>query len=166
MFVEFLNNSANINIFMETNIFKSRIGWIKIKTTNGCIHSLKFVNKQVSQIHNQELLEDVNDFLSGESSILTSKFHLSGTAFQKKVWKAICKIPCGQTKTYGEIAKAIGHPTAYRAVANACGQNKIALYVPCHRVTAKNDLGGYKWGINKKKWLQKFERSATRMLLK
>ena len=84
---------------------------------------------------------------------------LIGTPFQIKVWKEIIKIPKGNTKTYKEIAKNIGHPNSARAVANACGRNPYPLIIPCHRVIRSDrGLGGYsgKGGINKKqKLLQK-----------
>lgn len=91
-------------------------------------------------------------------NINQNKLALNGTPFQIKVWRETLKIPAGQTKTYQEIAIAIGHPKAYRAVANALGANKIAYFIPCHRVI-RNDgsLGGYKWGNEKKIALLKSE---------
>ena len=68
----------------------------------------------------------------------------SGTVFQKKVWLELSKIPKGETKTYNEIAIAIGHPLAVRAVANACGKNPYPIKIPCHRVIRSDGkLGGY-----------------------
>ena len=68
----------------------------------------------------------------------------SGTVFQKKVWRELSKIPKGETKTYKEIAIAIGHPFAVRAVANACGKNPYPIKIPCHRVIRSDGkLGGY-----------------------
>jgi len=68
----------------------------------------------------------------------------SGTVFQKKVWRELSKIPKGKTKTYKEIAIAIGHPLAVRAVANACGKNPQLIKIPCHRVIRSDGkLGGY-----------------------
>ena len=68
----------------------------------------------------------------------------SGPVFQKKVWRALSKIPKGETKTYKEIAIAIGHPLAVRAVANACGKNPYPIKIPCHRVIRSDGkLGGY-----------------------
>jgi AraC family transcriptional regulator of adaptative response/methylated-DNA-[protein]-cysteine methyltransferase len=87
-----------------------------------------------------------------------SKIAFNGTPFQIKVWQAALAIPEGQTRTYHEVAQSIGQPKAYRAVANALGQNKIAYFIPCHRVIRKDgSLGGYKWGIEKKKALLEFE---------
>ena len=69
---------------------------------------------------------------------------LKGTEFQIKVWNEIAKIPKGKTKSYKEIAKAIGRPKSYRAVANACGKNPFPIEIPCHRVIKSNgELGGY-----------------------
>jgi len=79
---------------------------------------------------------------------------IRGTAFQECVWQALRRIPAGGTKTYGEIAKAIGKPTAQRAVAQACGANPIAVAIPCHRVVAAHGaLGGYGYGIKRKQAL-------------
>jgi len=80
----------------------------------------------------------------------------SGTNFQKKVWKEIKKIPKGRTKSYKELAIAIGHPKAARAVANACGKNPNPIITPCHRVIASDgSIGGYsgEGGVNKKRAL-------------
>ena len=83
---------------------------------------------------------------------------LRGTAFQRRVWAALRQIPAGQTLSYQQLAKKLGQPTAYRAVANACGANPGALLVPCHRVLRSNgDLGGFRWGIERKAALLKLE---------
>ncbi len=81
-----------------------------------------------------------------------------GTAFQKKVWKALQNIPYGQTRSYGEIAKEIGQCHAVRAVGNANHNNPIAIVIPCHRVIGANGkLTGYYSGIDKKEFLLKLE---------
>ncbi len=82
---------------------------------------------------------------------------LEGTDFQKAVWKELQKIPRGQTRTYGEIAKAIGRPNAVRAVGAACGANPVPLFIPCHRVVAQNGLGGFGAGLPWKKLLLELE---------
>ena len=87
---------------------------------------------------------------------------MSGTDFQKKVWKEIRKIPKGKTITYKEIAIKIGHPKSSRAVANACGKNPYPIKVPCHRVIRSDGgLGGYsgEGGIKTKEKLLKLEKN-------
>jgi AraC family transcriptional regulator of adaptative response/methylated-DNA-[protein]-cysteine methyltransferase len=77
-----------------------------------------------------------------------------GTAFQRRVWRALQEIPPGETRTYAQIAGAIGQPAAARAVANACGANPVAVLVPCHRVVRTDGrAGGYHWGAERKKRL-------------
>ncbi|MBP8274741.1 MAG: methylated-DNA--[protein]-cysteine S-methyltransferase, partial [Acidobacteria bacterium] len=79
---------------------------------------------------------------------------IRGTAFQWRVWRALTKIPRGETRSYTDIAKAIGSPSSVRAVARACATNPVALVVPCHRVVrADGDLAGYRWGLKVKKTL-------------
>ena len=86
---------------------------------------------------------------------------LIGTAFQKKVWDALMKIPHGQTRSYTQIAEAIGHPRSMRAVANACANNHVAIVVPCHRVVrGDGSLGGYRWGLPMKQRVLERERVA------
>jgi len=70
-----------------------------------------------------------------------------GTDFQQAVWRELKKIPRGQTRTYGEIAAAIGSPKAVRAVGSACGANPLPVFIPCHRVVAKNGPGGFGSGL-------------------
>ena len=80
-----------------------------------------------------------------------------GTEFQRAVWREMKKIPRGQTRTYGEIAAVIGRPKAVRAVGTACGANPLPVFIPCHRVTAKNGLGGFGSGLSWKILLLKSE---------
>jgi AraC family transcriptional regulator of adaptative response/methylated-DNA-[protein]-cysteine methyltransferase len=84
---------------------------------------------------------------------------IRGTAFQTRVWKALQQIPRGETRSYGAIARAIGRPTAARAVAQACGANPVCIAIPCHRVVQENGgLGGYHWGIDRKRALLEVEK--------
>lgn len=79
---------------------------------------------------------------------------IRGTAFQQRVWRALCRIPAGETSTYGDIARAIGAPQAARAVAAACAANKLAVAVPCHRVVhTQGTQSGYRWGVERKRAL-------------
>ncbi|HTT81067.1 MAG TPA: methylated-DNA--[protein]-cysteine S-methyltransferase, partial [Stellaceae bacterium] len=87
---------------------------------------------------------------------------IAGTAFQAQVWRALQRIPPGQTRSYREIAAVLGRPTAVRAVAQACAGNKLAVLVPCHRVVRSDgDLAGYRWGIERKRDLLARERTAV-----
>ncbi|MCI5044538.1 MAG: bifunctional DNA-binding transcriptional regulator/O6-methylguanine-DNA methyltransferase Ada [Aquisalinus sp.] len=82
-----------------------------------------------------------------------------GTAFQEQVWRALMRVQPGETRTYGEIAKSIGKPKAVRAVASACGANRLAVVIPCHRIIGKDGaMSGYRWGIKRKEQLLERER--------
>ena len=86
---------------------------------------------------------------------------IQATAFQRKVWSHLQSIPFGETQSYAEVAKAIGQPTASRAVARACATNRIAVAIPCHRVVREDgDLAGYRWGVERKKSLLEMEKRA------
>ena len=86
---------------------------------------------------------------------------LIGTAFQKKVWDALMRIPSGETRSYAQLAAQLGQPDAARAVASACAHNRVAIVVPCHRVIrGDGSLGGYRWGLPLKQQLIARERAA------
>ena len=92
--------------------------------------------------------------LSGRRPRLDLPLDVQATAFQWQVWQALATIPYGETRTYRDIAAAIGRPRAVRAVANACAANPVALAIPCHRVVAATgSTGGYRWGVARKKAL-------------
>lgn len=87
--------------------------------------------------------------------------HQHGTPFQIKVWEYLKSIPSGEARSYGDVAQAIGHPRAIRAVASACARNNLALFIPCHRVIRSDgSLGGYKWGMQRKRALLESERGS------
>ena len=84
---------------------------------------------------------------------------IQATAFQRRVWTYLQSIPFGATRSYGDVAKAIGQPTATRAVARACATNPVAVAIPCHRVVRTDgEMGGYRWGVERKKALLELER--------
>jgi AraC family transcriptional regulator of adaptative response/methylated-DNA-[protein]-cysteine methyltransferase len=98
--------------------------------------------------------ERVREHLATGHPDLDLPLDLNPTAFQRRVWKALRDIPYGETRAYRQVAEAIGDPGASRAVARACATNPVALVVPCHRVNGANgDLRGYRWGIDRKRWL-------------
>jgi AraC family transcriptional regulator of adaptative response/methylated-DNA-[protein]-cysteine methyltransferase len=86
-------------------------------------------------------------------------FHVRATAFQERVWRALREIPRGETRTYAQIAEAVGSPNAVRAVGTACGANMLAVVVPCHRVVGSDGkMTGYRWGVERKRRLLEMER--------
>ncbi|HUC71212.1 MAG TPA: bifunctional DNA-binding transcriptional regulator/O6-methylguanine-DNA methyltransferase Ada [Stellaceae bacterium] len=106
--------------------------------------------------------ERVVRFITAPQHTLDLPLDIRGTAFQARVWRALQKIPLGQTATYSEIARELGQPTAVRAVARACAANNLALLVPCHRVIREDgDLAGYRWGVERKRELLDRERTAA-----
>jgi O-6-methylguanine DNA methyltransferase len=109
---------------------------------------------------NKDFLGQLKKYLKGELQRFDCKLDFRGTSFQKRVWSALAKIPYGQTRSYKEIAQAIGHPKAFRAVGNANGQNSIPLIIPCHRVIESNGrLGGFGHGVKVKKQLLDLEKT-------
>ena len=101
----------------------------------------------------------INNYLKGNTSKFPYSLDLRGTPFQRDVWMTLLTIPHGQTRTYGWVAHAIGRPKASRAVGQACGANPIPLIIPCHRVTAQSNLGGFSSGLAIKKSLLRIENS-------
>jgi AraC family transcriptional regulator of adaptative response/methylated-DNA-[protein]-cysteine methyltransferase len=101
--------------------------------------------------------------LAGTNPQLELPTDVIATAFQRRVWEALREIPLGATRTYSEVARSIGQPTAVRAVARACATNPTSIVVPCHRVVrADGSMAGYRWGIGRKKMLLEQERAAGR----
>jgi AraC family transcriptional regulator of adaptative response/methylated-DNA-[protein]-cysteine methyltransferase len=109
----------------------------------------------------EELVAQVVGFVEAPEIGLDLPLDIRGTAFQQRVWQALREIPVGQTASYTQIAQRIGAPHAARAVASACGANRIAVAIPCHRVL-RNDgaLSGYRWGVDRKCALLRKETSA------
>ena len=101
----------------------------------------------------------------GREPHLDLPLDIRATAFQRRVWQELQHIPFGETRTYTQVAKAIGDPNAQRAVARACATNPVALVIPCHRVVrADGDLGGYRWGVERKRSLLKQENEDMQKL--
>jgi methylated-DNA-[protein]-cysteine S-methyltransferase len=107
----------------------------------------------------------ISRYFSGELGAIDNiPVATGGTPFQREVWHELRKIPCGDTASYGELARRIGRPTAVRAVGAANGDNPVAVIVPCHRVIGSNgSLTGYGGGIERKRWLLDHERRPTRL---
>ncbi|HET6142637.1 MAG TPA: bifunctional DNA-binding transcriptional regulator/O6-methylguanine-DNA methyltransferase Ada [Candidatus Acidoferrales bacterium] len=102
--------------------------------------------------------------LDESSSPIDLPTDVKGTAFQRRVWQALREIPLGATRTYSDVARAIGQPTAIRAVGHACATNPASIVVPCHRVIRTDgSLGGYRWGLHRKQNLLEKERRAAKL---
>ena len=106
-------------------------------------------------------LRQLREYFAGKRRDFDLPLRAQGTAFQKTVWRNLCKIPFGVTWSYGELAKRIGQPSASRAVGMANGRNPISIIVPCHRVIGANGtLTGYGGGLDRKRWLLTHEGCA------
>ena len=118
--------------------------------------------------HNlKELKGAIGNYFAGELAAIDSlPVQTSGTLFQREVWSALRKIPCGTTISYGKLAGQIGQPAAVRAVGLANGSNPVGVIVPCHRVIGSNgSLTGYGGGIERKRWLLEHESKFQRFEL-
>jgi len=110
-------------------------------------------------------IEQLTAYFAGERRAFDVPLAPHGTAFQQAVWRALLDIPYGATRSYGELARVIGRPTASRAVGAANGSNPISIIVPCHRVIgASGQLTGYGGGLPMKRWLLDHERGARAQL--
>ncbi len=107
------------------------------------------------------IASQIQSYLQDSRTVLQLPYVLHGTPFQKRVWQAIAQIPLGEVQSYGVLAEQLG--SGPRAVANACGANPVPLLIPCHRVVAKNGLGGFMQGEAQgaaiKTWLLQHERA-------
>ena len=107
-------------------------------------------------------VDQLEAYFKGELKEFTVELHLDGTPFQRSVWQQLVRIPYGETRTYGELADALGNPGASRAVGLANGKNPIGIVVPCHRVVGSDgSLTGYGGGLERKQRLLDFERGAA-----
>jgi AraC family transcriptional regulator of adaptative response/methylated-DNA-[protein]-cysteine methyltransferase len=155
--------------------FPTRLGMVLIAATERGLCSVKLgidaarlkrlLAEEFSEARlSEEDLADFRDrivaFLDGEASLARVPLDIRGTVFQRRVWEELRRIPRGETRSYRDIARAVGAPAAVRAVGSACGANPVALVVPCHRaVRADGGLGGYAWGISRKRRLLALEKS-------
>jgi len=161
-----------------STVYSSPVGDLLLTRDGASLTGLYFLDKEAHSSRNESSCFTDSDF-SSESEVfseLTSQldeyfagtrqtFELNtlsirseGTVFQKRVWNELCRIPYGQTISYGELAKRLGQPTASRAVGLANGRNPISILVPCHRVIGANGkLVGYGGGLERKKKLLEIE---------
>ncbi|MBO1016441.1 methylated-DNA--[protein]-cysteine S-methyltransferase [Achromobacter sp. SD115] len=103
-------------------------------------------------------LSQVIAFIDKDTAEGVINLDIGGTAFEQKVWQALCGIPAGKTRSYGDVARDLGVPEAVRAVAGACAANVLAIAIPCHRVVRRDgSVSGYRWGVERKRALLAME---------
>lgn len=162
---------GGVGVEIRYTLFDSFLGQLLVGVTDRGVCSVK-IGDEASRLEDQlreefpaarlsrdenglrEVREAALSLAAGRQSFPDLPLDVHGTVFQWMVWRQIQRIPRGRTKTYGELASAIGRPTAARAVAHACATNQVALLIPCHRVVpAAGGEGGYRWGRDRKQRL-------------
>lgn len=148
-----------------SRVYGTPLGQISITADEYSIKRIDFGVALVGQHRETELIShafaELMEYLSGKRRRFSVPLSPEGTGFQKSVWTALCVIPYGETRSYGEIAEAIGNKSAARAVGLACNRNPIAIIIPCHRVVGKSGaLTGYAGGLKTKERLLDIERRA------
>jgi methylated-DNA-[protein]-cysteine S-methyltransferase len=145
-----------------TLICVDSLGMLVMEADPRGLSSIRFERKKLRSTENNrptnQCARELTQYFKGYRKKFSLRLNFQGTSFQKKVWRELLKIPYGQIVSYQEIALRIKKPEAVRAVANAIAQNKIPILVPCHRVIRKDGkLGGYRWGLRRKRQLLKLE---------
>ena len=146
-----------------THTFNTPLGAVRLTEEGGSIIRIELTDTNASSFAPTPLLHEakhqITAFLRGDRRQLDFPIRMVGTPFQQRVWRALQQIPYGTTRTYGEIATAIGNPRASRAVGMACNKNPLLLIVPCHRVVGANGkLTGFAYGTDAKQWLLELEK--------
>lgn len=145
---------------MSTEYYVSSVGVLKIISDGQAIKSIELTDtagEECGDSVTAEAVKQLSEYFCGKRTVFDFPINPDGTEFQKRVWKVLLGIPCGQTLSYGEVARLAGNEKACRAVGNAVGRNPILIAIPCHRVRAANGLGGFSAGIEVKKYLLKKE---------
>lgn len=148
--------------FIDYDDIKLRIGYENEKIY--FVEFTDFVETKAESLFEKRVEKNFVDYLSGNLKEIQLNFCMNGSEFEKSVWNELLKIPYGDTVTYKEIAVRIGKEKGARAVGGACGRNKIAIIIPCHRVVGSNGkLTGFAGGLDNKTKLLKLE-NAKKML--
>src|ERR1700754_4944352 len=159
---------------METVQFRSihsPVGQLTLAGKDKRLMHLRMVDQTYEPSHDgwepdadafTEAVEQLGAYFAGDLTEFDLDLNLVGTAFQRRVWEALLTIPYGETRSYGEIARQIGTPGAFRAVRLANGHNPVGIIVPCHRVIGSNgSLTGYGGGLDRKRALLALEKSRV-----
>lgn len=145
----------------ERFVTKAECFYFEIVCSNNKVIKSSFLN-HATIVHAKspfakKVERELKEYFSGKRKVFTTPISIKGTEFQKQVWNAIKKIKVGTTCSYGNLSKKIGREKAYRALANACGQNQLPIFIPCHRVVASDSIGGFSSDIKIKKFLLALE---------
>jgi methylated-DNA-[protein]-cysteine S-methyltransferase len=150
-----------MNIFRT--YYDSPLGLLVLEADKNGITYVRFDAKDNSSNFDPDgfllqCVRELDEFFSGKRKVFEVRINPQGSDFQVNVWREVYKIPFGKTKSYLDIAKAVGDPNSIRAVGGANGKNKIPIIIPCHRVIGSDgSLTGYGGGMWRKKWLLDFE---------
>jgi AraC family transcriptional regulator of adaptative response/methylated-DNA-[protein]-cysteine methyltransferase len=129
---------------------------------HGLRHEFPFANRRRDDAGMQKWKEQLLRRMKGQKLHAALPIDIQATAFQRRVWAYLQSIPFGDTRSYSQVAKGIGQPTACRAVARACATNPVAIAIPCHRVVrGSGEMGGYRWGAERKKAILEVEREVV-----
>lgn len=144
------------------NYFKTLDGLnFEIVADDSLVYEIKLVKsikESKKSSFNELVFKELCEYLKSRRKTFTFNYRINANGFTKKVLDFVQTIPYGETKTYADVAKAIGRPRSYRAVGNALNKNPLLIVIPCHRVISKNGLGGYKYGSEIKRTLLELER--------
>ena len=149
---------------MQYAVMDSPMGPLTVASTEKGIASIQFGNSVPEGVcpdpaTNQEIVGQLTEYFEGKRTRFELPLDVEGTPFQKAVWNELQRIPYGETRSYGDIARAVGKPGAARAVGMANHENPIAVVIPCHRVVGQNgSLTGYAGGLHLKAQLLSIER--------
>ncbi|MFB0508707.1 MAG: methylated-DNA--[protein]-cysteine S-methyltransferase [Thermodesulfobacteriota bacterium] len=148
--------------------YLSPLGPLRILGLASAVLEVKFCKTEIASIDDSgpEMLlvcrSQLDEYFTGKRKIFDLKLELRGTAFQKRVWRQLLRIPYGETRSYKDIATAVGNSQAVRAVGMANGRNPISIIIPCHRVIGiKGDLVGYGGELWRKQWLLDHEKDGV-----
>ena len=143
--------------------YRSPLGWLRIEGEGPSLHALEFAAKKgigAASALPAKVNRELAEYFKGKRKRFSLRLDPKGTPFQQKVWKALQKVSHGKKVSYSALAERIGRRKSVRAVANAVGRNKLAILIPCHRVVGKDgSLTGYAYGLKKKAWLLRREKS-------
>ena len=160
-------------------ITKSTLGKVLVAATDRGVSAVylgdadaKLIQELKDEYPRAEITEAADSFerwvkeivqrVEGKPPRMELPLDLQATAFQRRVWQELQRIPSGTTRTYSQVARALGNPKAVRAVARACATNPVSIVVPCHRVIREDgSLAGYRWGLSRKGQLLAQERAAN-----